>query len=181
MRNFCLVFGEACIVKSTAVAKALHGAHVLAEFKQPVAHIVYKQQSGMGCQLGRSHGEFKGTDGLSYTAINKIPPFINGTFSDVLAEGDRLSNLSFINRLNSWNVTTVHIYSTDPVLGMKRRAERAARIGAKQNEQWVRGRRTKAYNLAGQLPDCIWLDAASIDVAEALAELEVFKNLRSGG
>jgi hypothetical protein len=176
--DFCLVFGEPGIGKSTAVAAALAQAEVLGEFRDPLPHIVYRDisQHRYACQLGRISGTFPGTDGLSYNIVNKVVPFIaSASFASVIAEGDRLSNLPFISSLpDTWDVDVIHLYADDPQFAEDRRWARAGAIGKTQNASWVKGRRTKAWRLAESLPNCVWFDVRNDDVVEFLRNRPAF-------
>jgi hypothetical protein len=176
--HFCLVFGEPGIGKSTSVAAALAHGEILGEFREPMPHVLYRaeQRHEYACQLGRLSGHFPGTDGLSYSIVKKVIPFVdNAPLSSVIAEGDRLSNLPFLSSVpERWVVDAVHLFSDDVKFAEARRSSRALQTGKKQNDSWVRGRRTKAWRLAEALPHCVWIDARSADLIEQLRARPAF-------
>lgn len=91
---------------------------------------------------------FCGTDKLSMAVQPEAVGFIKTTESNVLFEGDRLFNKSFLNVCND---RTDGFYgfiltSSDDV-----RAERYASRGSNQSEKFINGRFTKYNNVASDL------------------------------
>lgn len=107
-----------------------------------------RQGRAVAAQLGVVRENFSGTDGLQMSimpkAIAALPAFATG-YPLLLAEGDRLASLKFLvaAREAGFEVTLVHLIATAEETE-RRRAER----GSHQQEAWVRGRTTKAANLA---------------------------------
>ena len=98
-RVFTLIFGEPGIGKSTAVKMALDGTIKVTDKLLPVKHVVYKspRTGHYGAQIGRSTSPFPGTDGLGYSAAKQVLDWLSWCpYDNVIAEGDRLANMPFI-------------------------------------------------------------------------------------
>lgn len=103
-------------------------------------------------ELGARREAFSGTDALGMSIAPVARTFVAGkslcrTHPLVLAEGDRLASLSFLEaaRSGGYHVTLCLLVASD---ADARRARRARELGAKpQNAAWVKGRFTKIENL----------------------------------
>lgn len=103
--------------------------------------------AGTAVELGRRREKFSGTDALSMSVIGPAEDYLaraGRAHPLILGEGDRLANLRFFNaaRNHGWHVTLVHLDAPQALLNA-----RCAARGSTQNEQWRRGRITKARNL----------------------------------
>lgn len=99
-------------------------------------------------ELGRRREKFSGTDALSMSIQPKAVQYMARpglAHTLVLAEGDRLANINFLDHCRDlgWAVTLVNLYAPGTLLD-----ERCAARGSTQNEGWRQGRITKAANLA---------------------------------
>lgn len=103
--------------------------------------------SGHAVELGRRREKFSGTDALSMSVIGAAEEYLarpGQAHPLILAEGDRLANVRFLTTATrlGWDVRMLHLEAPEEVLDA-----RCAARGSAQNEQWRRGRITKARNL----------------------------------
>lgn len=109
---------------------------------EPFAHTVY--EDGL-VQLGRDRAMHGGTDALSMSVQPKVLAALQArTWDRVLAEGDRLANVSFLTGARDAGYTVdVALLDVTPELAAERRGQR----GTDQDERWLRGRHSKVENL----------------------------------
>ena len=148
-RHLMYLIGEPGIGKTTLM-RALTKDHPYEEAAQPFAHKVY--DNGVW-ELGRDREDFGGTDALAMDVQPDVLQFMESIHPRyVMAEGDRLANKGFFTEMRRLGYT-LHVYHlTGEGLATQRRLAR----GSKQNETWIKGRRTKSKALAE------WLDAEEI-------------------
>lgn len=134
-------------------------------------------------QLGYDREAFSGTDALGMAAQNHVLELIRKEkFPYIIAEGDRLANHRFFAAMEDlgYEVTVVGLIAPSALIA-RRRAERNAKLGKVQNEQWLRTRETKVDNLIEAWGHPDWLIDARLPVraqADALGEHPVVKRLR---
>ena len=181
---FTLIIGEPGIGKSTALKNALSSVTPRGSLEKPVAHTLYKSKSGFGAILGTPYREnqaFPGTDGLAFNVQPKIPGFLESAqISACIAEGDRLANAKFVDALKThgWKVQVVHLFAWGKDVASRHRETRAAFNRAPmQDERWVAGRRTKSWNLAESISDCIWVDVEQRNPVEVLNTCDAFREI----
>lgn len=114
-------------------------------------------------ELGRRRERFSGTDALSMGVAPKAYQWIaTRPHPLILGEGDRLATKGFLNatRTAGYDVWLINLVAAPNTL-TTRRAQR----GSTQNDTWMRGRATKAVNLANAAHsngwNCVTLDVTS--------------------
>lgn len=139
--------------KTTIMRHFLLQAPETARYDTPVKHTVHDLQGSVVVSLGWPREPFGGTDTLGYAAINTIERFLPALAQQgvtILAgEGDRLATDRFLTLAASHG--TLHLFhaQADQDECERRRLARQAQHNLKpQNPSWVRGRFTKAINLA---------------------------------
>jgi broad-specificity NMP kinase len=87
---------------------------------------------------------FAGTDRLSMAVQPNAIEFVKSTQSNIIFEGDRLFNQSFLEFLTTQpgELTVLYLKTSDRIL-----KERYEERGSNQSEQFLRGRKTKYSNL----------------------------------
>jgi len=121
---------------------------------RPVPHLLYATRDGTriaGAQIGADHPRFPGTDRLSMAIQPQAIEWLQTAPVPVLVgEGDRLSTESFLRALVA-STTQAHVVwlDTPPEVAAERRAKR----GSAQSEQWLRGRETKVRRLVDRLAE----------------------------
>lgn len=165
MPDLTYLIGEPGAGKSTLMAH-LTRSIPYEELEWPFAHRVYGH---VVWELGKRRPDFPGTDALamnvqpavlSWLAANK-PPL-------VIAEGDRLGNSSFLNAVVGMGYA-LHTY----VLLGEEAADLHRRLrGSRQDEKWVRGRRTKVFNVAAAFGSTTLPAGAPLSHLEALLVAE---------
>lgn len=153
--------------KSTLLRALTEGLDVSWE-RRPFAHAVYYRGAEVvGAQLGGHDPRFPGTDRLSMS-VHPLAIEVVGRrpWPVVVAEGDRLATPGFLNALAAAadRLDVVYLDVPEEVA-----AERRAGRGSAQNEQWLRGRRTKIERLALTRP-VVTVDGTR-PVAEVVAEV----------
>jgi energy-coupling factor transporter ATP-binding protein EcfA2 len=115
-----------------------------------VPAIEYRDENGglVGAQLGANRETFSGTDALGMAIMPRAIDLVRtAPWPFLLGEGDRLASVKFLMALvdAEYAVTLALVDGADDLL-----AERRAARGSSQDEAWVRGRATKARNLADE-------------------------------
>lgn len=146
MRKIVAIGGEPGTGKTTLMRKFMEGY----EWNQVE---VEKLVSAMYCKeldlyiLGKyEEGElFAGTDRLSMAVQPNAVKFVNETKSNILFEGDRIFNQSFLEFLIEQPETSVDIVYLQAESDTLK--QRYAERGSNQSETFLRGRKTKYQNL----------------------------------
>lgn len=142
------IIGEPGVGKSTTM-QALTAGLARVYVAAPLHHEFLTQQGNpatIAVELGRTREGFPGTDTLALNANPKAIDFVSWRPAPiVLAEGDRLANMAFLEGARQAGYR-VHVawLTAGAAVPAARRAER----GSNQNEAWLRGRQTKVRNLA---------------------------------
>jgi len=175
MPQMLYIIGAPGSGKTTSLAKALEGCKST-KFDQPFAHLLY----GWKCsQLGAPREMFGGTDVLPMNVQPIAEDWLKNTpCRFVVAEGDRLGNGKFFQYVldQGWDITVAFL-DTPEVVCKERRAAR----GSNQDENWLKGRRTKVANLARTWVERKWIidGCGSVEqIAAALRRHPVIKAIR---
>lgn len=150
--NLIYLIGYPGAGKTTALATALDILHYTpTQHTQPVPHITYTSDTHPQplTEIGKRRDTFSGTDALGMGAQPRILDWITTRPAPTLiAEGDRLGNLSFLaTAANTYTVTVIHI-DTPPDTAITRATLRASLNATQpQNPTWVKGRHTKVNNI----------------------------------
>ena len=156
MKRLLYIIGIPGAGKTTLLALTLVGIPSIGQANRPVPHIVYPG----GCQLGKvdawysREGPIKrrsgGTDSSSMSVQPRILTWLGGScaYNNVLAEGDRLANLSFFQGVQAadWELTVVHLDTPETIA-----LDRCVKRGSTQSRIWWNGRVTKVHNLVSNL------------------------------
>jgi len=140
------LIGVPGVGKTTLIKKVTEGVPAYLA-TSPFARSIYP--CGV-VQLGQNRGTFSGTDAL---ALNVQPRVLEWAtvpdYGDVLAEGDRLANLSFLQGMvdKGFDVSVIYCHASPEVIAARLRERVGLTGGRPQDETWVRGRRTKVTNL----------------------------------
>lgn len=152
--NLLYVTGRPASGKSTLCSALTAGLPSFVD-RKPFAHVVYHSCAPPVAALGAPRDGFPGTDTLSMNAITAVKAWLPGCGMDVLGEGDRLANASFLDGAAALGLTVVHVHLD---LDDEEAARRlAARTDWSPSASWLAGRVTKARRL-GERADLV-LDA----------------------
>ena len=88
---------------------------------------------------------FAGTDKLSMSCQTNVTEFVQSTTSNIMFEGDRLTNTKFYNMLMELPETELKIIILE--VDQKILNQRYAERGSNQSETFLRGRETKIDNI----------------------------------
>ena len=94
-------------------------------------------------------GVFQGTDRLSMAVQPQAQEWIKNNNFNILFEGDRLFNLSFIRFLSSLPDTSLHLIFLE--VDLKTRQQRLLRRGTNQSAQFLKSRETKYETILSQI------------------------------
>jgi energy-coupling factor transporter ATP-binding protein EcfA2 len=168
--NLLYLIGQPGSGKSTLADAILSGLSFV-EHDRPFAHRLYPDAALV--ELGAHRDSFSGTDALPMNVQPKVVDWLaRKRIPYVLGEGDRLANRKFLDAAVAagWRVNVAYL-SVGADVAEKRRLARASSLGvAPQDASWVKGRVTKARNLARGWPDVYMLNAERAPV-ELLADL----------
>lgn len=145
------IVGEPGVGKSTLMRALIYpeDGSIDVYHKKPVPHIEFgnlEWPKGRVMELGNHWGSFPGTDTLSFTIIAAAEKWVLSEPCDWLfAEGDRLAVDRFLTACKMAGDLYL-VWLKGPEVAEQRRAAR----GTGQDELWVRGRRTKVYNLVSK-------------------------------
>jgi energy-coupling factor transporter ATP-binding protein EcfA2 len=164
MNTFVYVFGQPGSGKTTLMRAVCNGSKHAYEATTPVKHRGYASDKGLFAVLGGDAFPFAGTDTLSYTTVKTASEWLEELSrckagSLVFAEGDRLANQIFFEKARKhYRLLTFYLCCSNHLAEI-RRSQRAEKHGLKkQSAPWVKGRITKAKNLAATC-DPLTLDA----------------------
>lgn len=136
------IIGPSGSGKTTTLTHLLAGIPAT-DILQPIAHTVYTTGA---IQLGKRRGTFSGTDALSLGVQPKAIDFLRTIRPTALiAEGDRLANDAFFHEAMRQEYDLhIILLDVDKQESARRRAQREHPMSA----SFVKGRETKAHNLA---------------------------------
>lgn len=143
--------------KSTAMKAATKHLQRVPIYEDPlVPRDVLMSAAGktVAVELGKSRGNFAGTDALSMSVIADAERYLSALPEDpplVLAEGARLANARFLQFALDRGMSVSLLFLDNDQAG-RWRSERAMKLGKAQNESWAKGRETAARNLARNPP-----------------------------
>lgn len=160
--------------KTTLTTRVRERFGVVSEPTQPLKHTLVGPGDVAYAEMGHCRAPFGGTDSLPMNVQPKAVAWIRSKPYDVvLAEGDRLANLGFLNAAAESGELRVAWLDVPDELAYERRARRASEHGLTlQSQPWVRGRATKTARLVAQLPvHRIDATAPADAQADRLAEL----------
>lgn len=144
MKRLVYLVGVPGAGKSTVVRKAMEHLPMMPESRpKPFQHLYWPKQDAS--YLGRSNGDFPGTDTLSMSVQPKVLEWLReGAPSLVFGEGDRLANLKFLEGAQHRGYQVELCYLDTPAsLAIARRRER----GSNQGQAWLKGRESKVRRL----------------------------------
>lgn len=147
MRHALYVVGEPGAGKSTVVGLLTSGS-VHERRAHPFHHCVH--ENGV-VELGDPARAFPGTDALSLSVQPTAVAWAADTDATLLlGEGDRLATAGFFDALlkAGWDLRIAAL-RVSPETAAGRRAGR----GSDQDEQWIKGRRSKVATIAGLYPE----------------------------
>jgi hypothetical protein len=147
------LIGAPGVGKSTVMAELTEGLPRVPR-SEPFAHDwLHERIDGflkppVAVELGARREAFSGTDALGMAVNPRACEWIGLAPAPlVLGEGDRLANARFLGAAQraGYAVTLAYL-----VAGSKTLEQRRAARGSTQSEQWIKGRVTKADNLAAR-------------------------------
>lgn len=177
MKDLLYIVGQPGSGKSTLLAALTEGLEPLSVEARPFAHIVWPP--GI-VELGARRDQFSGTDALSMSVQPKVVQWLRDEQPPaVIGEGDRLANNKFFRAVMEagYALTIARLAVSEQVVRARREARAAALRVPVQNEQWLRGRRSKVSNIVDAWPNLVVdLDADQPPAAVA-AELAYHSRL----
>lgn len=150
MKELLYVIGEPGSGKSTLV-EALTDGYQPVEIDKPFAMRVYATEPRNVAEFGRRRDGFSGTDALSMSVQPNVEAWLRHTpVAYALAEGDRLANPKFFDRVRAegWKLVIARLYVKPRTAAARRQAR-----GGRQDAAWVRSRQTKVEKLAALYPE----------------------------
>lgn len=145
MSALVYLVGAPGVGKSTVMAALTERCERSSRAK-PFAHDLLLSPDGdlLGAELGRRRATFSGTDALSMAVSPLACRFVQDhQFPLILAEGDRLAHLKFLEAAAAYNEVSLVYLDADQATLDRRTAQR----GSKQDRAWRSGRATKARRL----------------------------------
>lgn len=178
--QFIHIFGPPGAGKTTVMQRVRYkmGAYAVATYT-PLPHLLWKRKGDdlpVALELGTKREGFSGSDTLSMSIIGKAEAWIaHRPHRLMFCEGDRLSNDRWFQAVKDagYDFKAFYLAAEDGVLQGRRLARARELARPLQDSTWVRGRTSKAANLAAKWPNH-FLDAAK-DV-NTLAD-EIMKEL----
>lgn len=162
------LIGEPGVGKSSICTAAMSSSAAV-PLTRPFKHLRYIHEGVT--YLGHRVGPFPGTDQLSMSIQPVVLDWMRLPEDRlILAEGDRLANGKFFTAVREigWDLSVIRVDCAEDV-AIERRARRAAATGSKQDETWLKGRRTKVANLAPHVTHTV--DSTGYTPAELAAQL----------
>lgn len=146
MRKIVAIGGEPGTGKTTLMRKFMEGYEWTSVEVEKLVSAMYCEQLDLYV-LGKyeENEVFAGTDRLSMAVQPNAVKFVNETKSNIIFEGDRVFNQSFLEFLvgqPSTSVDIVYLTASESVLH-----HRYNERGSNQSETFLRGRKTKYQNL----------------------------------
>lgn len=179
MSILAYIFGQPGSGKTTLMRAICRDSRQVYEATTPVKHRGFSGKEGLFTVLGGDAFPFGGTDTLSYTTVKTASDWLEELCrckagSLVFAEGDRLANEGFFEKARKhYRLLTFHLCCSND-LADDRRSQRAEEHRLKkQSATWVKGRVTKAENLAAKC------GASRLDATQTPEELaaEVWRTI----
>ena len=146
MRKIIAVGGQPGTGKTTLFRKFMDGRHWIETNPADLVYAMYNEELDLYVLGKYQEGEtFAGTDKLSMAVQPKLQEWVAGNNCNILFEGDRVFNQSFLEFcMNLPNTELDIVYlKTDKETLQKRYQDR----GSDQSEKFLRGRETKYSNL----------------------------------
>lgn len=146
MRKIIAIGGEPGTGKTTLMRAFMNGYDWKPVEEEKLVSAMYCEQLDLYV-LGKyeENEVFAGTDKLSMAVQPNAVKFVKGTKSNIIFEGDRIFNQSFLEFLIEQPDTEVDIvYLKTSEISLK---ERYAQRGSNQSETFLSGRKTKYQNL----------------------------------
>lgn len=160
------LIGEPGVGKSTTMQTLTAGLERVYA-GTPLHHEILRQPgevATIAMELGRTREGYPGTDTLALNANPKAINFVSWRPAPImLAEGDRLANMAFLEAAQQagYRVHVAHLTAADPAVPAARRAGR----GSQQNESWLKGRQTKVTNLAATVRRRPGMEVLAVDTS----------------
>lgn len=146
MRKVIAVIGEPGTGKTTLFRKFIEKYNWVNEEPVKLVYSMYCKEKDLYIIGKYEEGEiFAGTDRLSMAVQPEAVKFINSTKSNILFEGDRLTNTKFLDFILSLEDTEVNIIILNVDQNILR--ERYEARGSDQSETFLKGRKTKISNI----------------------------------
>ena len=146
VRKIIAVGGQPGTGKTTLFRKFMDGRHWIETNPADLVYAMYNEELDLYVLGKYQEGEtFAGTDKLSMAVQPKLQEWVAGNNCNILFEGDRVFNQSFLEFcMNLPNTELDIVYlKTDKETLQKRYQDR----GSDQSEKFLRGRETKYSNL----------------------------------
>jgi broad-specificity NMP kinase len=146
VRKLIAVGGQPGTGKTTLFRKFMEGKKWIECEPAKLISAMYNEEMDLYILGKYQEGEtFAGTDRLSMAVQPEVQKWIQGINSNVLFEGDRIFNQSFLEfamGLEQTDLQVVYLKAPKPIL-----EQRYKDRGSDQSEQFLRGRETKYSNL----------------------------------
>lgn len=145
------LFGPPGAGKTTLLATLLAGWRVVASYTEPFAFRFRARAEHQVIELGAIKPPFSGTDTLSMSVGPTACAWITERPHPlIVGEGDRLAYGGFWRAAGDAGYRLALMFLDGPDQALEERRQYRARMAGRepQNERWVRGRASKARNLA---------------------------------
>ena len=148
MRNIICVIGEPGVGKTTLFRNFMNFYSWIDKEPVKLVNTKYCEELDLHIIGKYEDGEvFAGTDRLSMAVMPEAMKFVEGTSSNVMFEGDRLTSTKFFDflmDLPETNVSIIVLTVPQDILN-----ERYEQRGSDQSEKFLKGRKTKINNIRG--------------------------------